>query len=150
MTNAPNRLSAQLTLAWDGATLRVEGPGRNGSRRKIEGALFDLLQSELKADLIAQLDEQRVQNETALRQLQNQNILHVAQAHGRGVAAHVWHNGELAFNRTWRKHLSGEAGNLNGPARSAQAPKSREAAVDNTTLDKLHLTRKDLKEGLDL
>lgn len=153
---APVRLSAQLTLAWDGATLRVEAPGRNGSRQKVEGISFSDLPQDLRNHLTSEIEAQRDQSRKATQQTQNQNIRYVSQSHGRGVAASVWHDGELAFNRSWKKHLAGEVGNLSvsprdagskaqGTNTSAKAP-----TVSTTTLDRLGISQTEIKKGLDL
>ena len=143
-----SRLTAQITLAWDGTTLRAEMPGTNGSRRKVETATFDDLPLWLKTELITEIERQRDRAAVELRQRQNENISYVVDRHGKAVAKKLWSNGELAFNRSWKKYLAGEVGNNN--PRAQRGPKAPERAVSTETLDRLNITQAEIKKGLDL
>lgn len=143
-----NRLSAQITLAWDGTTLRAEMPGTNGSRRKVETATFDDLPLWLKTELITEIERQRDRAAADLRQRQNENISYVVDRHGKQVAKKLWSNGELAFNRSWKKYLAGEVGNTGPVQRGAKA--NNGPSVSSETLDRLNISQAEIKKGLDL
>ena len=71
--------SAQLTIAWDGTALRVEGASdANGGRAKIEGILFAELPAELRDWLASRLEQLKDREAAQLRQRQTDNANYIA------------------------------------------------------------------------
>src|SRR5215469_8554608 len=101
--------SAQFTGAWDGTTLKVEIPGKNGARQKVE-VLFSELPFNLREQLMAAIAEQRDAARKALIAQQNENVKYVLSEHhphGAKLARKVWGNkGEGIISKTMQRKLA--------------------------------------------
>lgn len=106
--------SANLVIAFDGTSLRIEAAGLNGMRQKVEGVSFTDLPIEIRAALLDQLDRSRAKARSDSMEIERQNIAYVAENHGVALARKIW-GGERATSRTMRARLrysSDSAGNL--------------------------------------
>ena len=135
--------SAQLVLALDSAgNLLCETVGDNGARVKIAlDADWKSRNPEIMAALLERQDAINRRERAKLREQQSANIEYVAKRHGVGTAARIWGSDpEKIFNRSWRNHLKGVAGNLN-PATAPKSPdtaqpkKRKKLPADHVSLD---------------
>jgi hypothetical protein len=138
MTAPKTALSAQLVIAYDGSTLKVEAAGANGARDKIAGVLFDELPFEIRTALIDQLDRLRAKARADLMALQGQNIQYVAQNHNVALAQKIWGN-DKALSRVQRARLqysSPNAGNLDasGKLKSEKRPAKKTNTAESLEL----------------
>lgn len=106
--------SAQLIIAFNGATLRIESAGANGARKKVEGVSFVDLPIEIRAELTDQLDRIRAKARAELMATQGQNIQYVAENHDVALARKIWGNGvaESRIMRARLRYSSDSAGNV--------------------------------------
>lgn len=81
-------ITSSLTIQFDGALLKCEAVGRNGSRRKIDlGSINDDNNWELiKTELLAQLEIARDRARNELMETQRNNIQYVAETQPQGIA----------------------------------------------------------------
>lgn len=99
-------ISAQLTISWDGVSLRIEAPGRNGARQKVEGILFDELPLDLKTNLIAQLEAEKDRRRNEIMALQRKNVDYVANdLRSVNLATKIW-GSDWVESRTLNAQLS--------------------------------------------
>jgi hypothetical protein len=118
---------AQIIIAFDGAKIRVESPGANGQRQKIEGISFADLPIEIRAALSDQLDRARASKRAKLMAVQGQNIQYVAENHDTALARKIWGNG-VAESRVMRARLrysSEKAGNVDETGKLKTAPRPK-------------------------
>lgn len=101
----PIPLIGQITISYDGTTIRAEAPGRNGTRQKIDGILFSDLPLELRENLIAQIESARDRNRADLMKTQNNNIQSVAEKHSIGFARKIWGN-DWILSRTMKSRVA--------------------------------------------
>lgn len=101
----PLPVLAQITISFDGATLRAEAPGRNGSRQKIEGIYFESLPFEIRENLIAQIESIKDRNKAELIKTQNRNIQKTAENHNISFARKIWGD-DWIFSKTIRARVA--------------------------------------------
>lgn len=118
-------IQGQLTIRWDGATLQVEAPGRNGMRQKVEGVYLYDLPLEIQHNLLSQVEEARDRNRAELLTTQRDNIAYVAGAQGMGIdfARKIWPSANIQ-SRTIRARLAkaGQYDPISGKIRGAEKP----------------------------
>lgn len=142
MVAAMTTTSAQLIIAFDSATLKIEMAGENGAREKIDGVSFSELPFAIREALVAKLDANRARERSKLMTLQGQNIQYVAQAHDTALANKIWGNGraESRVQRARLRYSSENAGNVDasGNAKRETANTSpRKPAVPKVNLPPL-------------
>ncbi len=129
--------SAQIVISYDESGLKIEAPGANGARRKVEGVSFDELPLFLRSELVDQLDSIKRAERDRVRDQQTQNIAYASEYHP-GIVRKIWGTNATVFNARLRKHLNGSAGNLadqpKTPTSSSPRPK-RTSTADAVDID---------------
>lgn len=123
-------LDVQVVIKMDAAgNFVAETSGPNGLRVKVELPLdFKSKNPELVAALLTRQDQLRAEHDRKLRETQNHNIDYVLTSSAGNLNARLelaktcWPTSEKVFNRSWRKHLHGEAGNLSSSKISTKKP----------------------------
>lgn len=101
----PSPVLGQITISFDGTTLRAEAPGRNGSRQKITDISFSDLPFSLRENLISQIEAIKDRNKAELIKTQNKNIQSVAENHNIGFARKIWGD-DWIFSKTMRARVA--------------------------------------------
>lgn len=126
-------IQGQLIIRWDGATLQVEAPGRNGARQKVEGVYLSDLPLEIQHNLISQVEDARDRNAAELQTTQRNNIAYVASAPGMGIgfARQIWKDADIQ-SRTMRARLAkaGQYDPILGKIRGADKPEKEILDLD--------------------
>jgi hypothetical protein len=133
INKTPIPIQGQLIIQWDGATLRVEAPGRNGSRQKVEGVYLSDLPLEMQHSLLSQVEDARDRNRAELLATQRENIAYVAGARGMGVefARQIWPSATIT-SRTMRARLAkaGQYDPISGKIRGETKPQKEILDLD--------------------
>jgi hypothetical protein len=128
--------TANLIIAFDGTSLKVEMAGLNGSRQKIDGVSFSDLPFEIRAALTDRLDQIRTKEKELLLETQKNNFSYVAANHGLDLAKKVLGDSvEARFNKTWRLHQKGLAGNLTPATSTSTSTKEARLQKEIAKLD---------------
>lgn len=123
----PSPVIGQITISFDGATLRAEAPGRNGSRQKITDISFSDLPFSLRENLISQIETIKDRNKAELIKTQNANIQKTAENHNIGFARKIWGN-DWIFSRTMRARVAkaGQYDPISGKIKSSDKNSEKE------------------------